>query len=637
MILDLEKNIEAVRKAQAIGNLGIWRYDVKANRTKWSIAAYRIFGIPEGTPLNFEVFIACVHPEDRDYLQIRWKQMLEEGFMRHTYRIVVDGKVKWVSANAEVYYNDQNEPFEIVGYTQDITEKKLIELELEKYTNLLERAQEIGRIGVWYHDLINDQTTWTKENYKILSAQEDEELNFSTFIQRIHPDDQQLFKEKWEEGIQTGVYEVEFRLIINDELSWVRDKGEVKYDENGNAISVSGFIQDITNQKMMERRLSRDRELLEEINEDKDRLISVMAHDLINPFNSLLGYSSLLSSRIDRYDKDTIKERVKLIDDLANRTYMMLHDTLQWLKIQNGRLAYYPTSFELIDRIADELEILNNQAAIKNISIQHSGFENIKVFTDEKMLLTVFRNLVSNAIKFTNDGGEIQIKAERKDHHIEISISDNGVGINSEYLENLFDLSYFRSTKGTNNETGSGFGLMICEEFINRIGGEIWARSNQGNGSIFYFTIPLNKNEEQAPSKSVSLKGGRQTVTILIAEDDLNNFNLLATLIQDELHVNCNIIHAMNGKEAVQLFQSNWIDLVLMDIKMPVMDGFMATEEIRKNDPDAIIIFQSANDDLKHIERAKKLGSNDFVVKPLKIGTLKAILSKYQIGETKSQ
>jgi len=230
---------------------------------------------------------------------------------------------------------------------------------------------------------------------------------------------------------------------------------------------------------------------LEKLNIDKDRFISILGHDLKSPFNNLLGLSELLTKNIHKYDIDKIENFATNINQSAQRSFNLLEDLLKWANAQQGNIPFKPQNLDFTDVCQDTLEVLQPSANEKNIVINYSTANHLNVFADIDMLKTVLRNLVSNAIKFTNSGGAIRITAEQKDSNVTISVSDNGIGIAPDNLSKLFDISEVLTTKGTERETGTGLGLLLCKEFVKKHDGKIWVESEVGKGSDFRFTLPI--------------------------------------------------------------------------------------------------------------------------------------------------
>jgi two-component system, sensor histidine kinase and response regulator len=237
-------------------------------------------------------------------------------------------------------------------------------------------------------------------------------------------------------------------------------------------------------------RLAEANKKLTVLNADKDRFISILAHDLKSPFTGLLGWSEVLLENMRVYDINKIEELVIYIRRSAKSAYNLLEDLLLWARAQSDMLPFDREELDLKDILETIVEIFDPVASNKNISVSYSIDEEIIVIADLNMLNTILRNLVSNAIKFSNRNGEIVMKAERNSEHIKITVSDNGVGIPSDVLPELFNISQNYTTPGTSGEKGTGLGLLLCQELVEKHGGKIWADSIPGKGSQFSFTIP---------------------------------------------------------------------------------------------------------------------------------------------------
>jgi PAS domain S-box-containing protein len=226
-----------------------------------------------------------------------------------------------------------------------------------------------------------------------------------------------------------------------------------------------------------------------QLNADKDRFISILAHDLRSPFSSILGFLTLLSDNIRDYTIEEIEEHIKMISQSARNTFNLLEDLILWTMSQSGKLPYEPRELIFTGVCKDVLAIHKQAAYSKNIALNCLVPDTITVFADINMLKTVLRNLVSNAIKFTNIGGKVEIYAERSTSNTTITVSDNGVGMSLETVNELFDISKTHTTKGTKNESGTGLGLFLCKEFIEKHGGKIEVESKKNVGSSFRFTL----------------------------------------------------------------------------------------------------------------------------------------------------
>jgi PAS domain S-box-containing protein len=248
-----------------------------------------------------------------------------------------------------------------------------------------------------------------------------------------------------------------------------------------------------TNEELIitKKQIEKNNQELTKLNADKDRFISILAHDLKSPFNSILGFLFLLTENIRKYDIDKIEKQIHIINNSAQNTYKLLEDILIWVKANSGKIPFEPQTLNFANICTDIIENFKLTAKAKNITIKYTENENINIYADINMIHTILRNLISNAIKFTNNGGRINIYGELNNSTVTISVSDNGIGIDSDTLTKLFDISHKITTQGTAKEIGTGLGLLLCKEFIEKHDGKIWVESKVGKGSEFKFTIPL--------------------------------------------------------------------------------------------------------------------------------------------------
>ena len=263
-------------------------------------------------------------------------------------------------------------------------------------------------------------------------------------------------------------------------------------DQNNKIYGVGGISTDITQHKQEEKHLIQLYQRVIELNTTKDKLFSIIAHDLKGPFNSILGFSDLLCSNIYDYDNKKNERFANIINTSAKNTLVLLENLLDWAKTQTGQIEFKPERLILEKAILEIVNVLNSSASIKSIKLKVSISDDIEVFADQNMLMTILRNLVSNAIKYTNTGGVVKLYATIISNQIEITVADNGVAMDKETISKLFRLDINHTTNGTANEKGSGLGLILCKEFVEKHGGKIWVESKRGVGSKFKFTLPLS-------------------------------------------------------------------------------------------------------------------------------------------------
>ena len=224
--------------------------------------------------------------------------------------------------------------------------------------------------------------------------------------------------------------------------------------------------------------------------DDQNQFFSIIAHDLKGPFNGIIGLSELLLEKDNKLNNEETNEFIQLIHQSSKNTFSLLDNLLTWAQSQTGSLTFNPKKIEISSITDKTIHLLANIAKSKNISIQSEIEKNQYVFADNNMLETIFRNLISNAIKFTETNGEVLLSMTRENNQIVFSVQDSGIGIPSEKITNLFDIKHRNTTSGTNDEPGTGLGLMLCKGFVKKHGGKIWVESEMGKGSNFRFSIP---------------------------------------------------------------------------------------------------------------------------------------------------
>lgn len=220
------------------------------------------------------------------------------------------------------------------------------------------------------------------------------------------------------------------------------------------------------------------------------KFLSIIAHDLRSPFSTILGVLELMKVSLDEYNKSEIEEFMDVAYNSAIRTLNLLDNLLVWAISQNKEKSFNPGKINFYELVVEEFESISFTARQKQIVLNHTIEPNLNINGDLQMVKTILRNLISNAIKYTNTGGEIILSASEGKQFVEITVKDNGIGISPEAQRNLFKIDSFHSSAGTNNEHGTGFGLLLCIEFVELHGGNIWIESEQGKGSEFKFTLP---------------------------------------------------------------------------------------------------------------------------------------------------
>lgn len=364
---------------------------------------------------------------------------------------------------------------------------------IKKDDSIFNFIQDSTLDGLWYWDLTNPENEWmNNEFWEILGYDPSKMPHKSSAWQDI------IFKEDLDLALVNFNKHLEnpdhpYDQIVryrhkNGNIIWVRCRGMAIRDENGKPIRMIGAHNDITSQKLAEADLI-------EANKTKDKLFSIIAHDLRGPIGSITGISELLIEGWNELPEENKLSLTSTIHQSLVNTYSLLDDLLSWSREQINKSSLAPGNLQLRDVITKSIANVKNIADLKNIKINNTIDNSISVFADENSLNVIARNIISNAIKFSFRDGTIDISGKINEFNsssfAEISITDYGVGMTSHQLESLFKSETNTSTKGTEHEPGTGLGLILCKEFIERNGGTINLRSQKNKGTVVSFTLPI--------------------------------------------------------------------------------------------------------------------------------------------------
>jgi len=370
-------------------------------------------------------------------------------------------------------------------------EKKLQEQE-EKFRLIYENSpipyQSLNTFG----DIIEVNPAWLKK-----LGYTREEVVGENFTKFLVPELRDLFLKRFENVKSMGeIKDLQFQMMSKDgRIFIVNYNGKIETNESGKFVKSHCVFNDITLQIKAENTLIQSENKLRELNATKDKFFSILAHDLKNPFNDIIGFSYLLSTNIYKYDLPKIEQFSNIIHQSAKLTFNLLENLLDWSRSQTGNLKFNPETFDINELVLENLDLFQSTAKNKNIKFFNEVDYSIKVYADQNMIRTILRNLISNAIKFTNQGGFVRITSSLSKGFNTISVIDNGVGINYDDQEKLFRIDTNITRQGTEKERGTGLGLILCKEFVERNGGKIGFESQPGKGSRYFFTVPLAKIE----------------------------------------------------------------------------------------------------------------------------------------------
>ena len=509
----------------------------------------------------------------------------------------------------------------IFGVTKDISKVKLSEEKFSKLFHLNPAASGLSDLNSHQYVEVNEAF------YKLLGFSKQEVIGKSVIDLRIL--DQKNIDLVIEKADSNGnVINVEADLRAkNGEIKHVLLSAENIYIQNEQFRFT--VVNDITELKNAEKEIKSVNEELLKINSEKDKFFSIIAHDLRSPFNIFLNLTRMMEEDLQTLTKEQIQKFVTTLGKSARNFFNLLENLLEWSRFQRGIISVNPENFTLADNIAESISLVSEMADKKDIRISCEVPKDLMVFTDVKMTNSILRNLCTNAIKFTPKGGKVEISViPLEENNVEVSIRDTGIGMNANLLDNLFKIDVNTSRKGTEGEASTGLGLILCKEFVEKLGGRLWVQSAVGNGSTFHFTLPGYKESRSKEVGNNAVKSSRN-LKILIAEDDETSKLFLTLSLTGEGN---EFFYAGNGVRALEICKNNPdIDLILMDIRMPEMDGYEATRQIRQFRKDVVIIAQTAhtNENTGEVQKLIDSGCNDYISKPINVDKLKKMIQKH--------
>jgi signal transduction histidine kinase/CheY-like chemotaxis protein len=519
-----------------------------------------------------------------------------------------------------------------LNLSYEIDRHKRTETELKKNEERWNKAQDVAKIGNWDYDLKSHKVWGSKQAFKIFRYHKStKELTASSLLEYIHPNDTKKVINAIGKLKKEGKkLHISFKLNKNNSNERiVALKAELVYNLDLHPIKISGTIQDITNRERAKRELITAKEKAEESDQLKSAFLSNMSHEIRTPMNAIIGFSDLLKE--ENIEDGTKKEYIKLIQSNSLKLLNLIDDIIDIAKIEANQIKIRESEI-LLHQLLDELYKTFKSKTNSKINLilkKVEDYNEISMMADGFRLQQVLTNLLSNAFKFT-DQGNIEFGYTIKDKFIEFFVSDTGIGISKDSHNIIFDR--FRQIDNTGNRLygGTGLGLSICKCIIELLNGKIWLESKIGGGSTFYFTIPFKSNLKRITKKNkkrTEKKFNWDKKIILIAEDEHDSFILLQTILK---RTNVNIIHAKTGKQAIEYFENEKnIDLVLMDIQMPEMNGLEATEKIKSIKSDIPIIVQSAFALPGEKQKCIETGCDNYIAKPINRMALLTLLASY--------
>lgn len=529
-----------------------------------------------------------------------------------------DGAFFYAELSTSVFETEGRRYLAMVA--RDVTERKraqkVIRESEEKYRNLTENIDDFlytfERVGGALRPLFYTSAVEKVTGYSQAEFLSDARL----FLKIIHPDDFQYVKTKVSELVKGSLkssLEIEFRIINKlGNIVWVRNKVNIIRNEEGEIQKLYGLVSDITLKKKAEEELRQSAADLQKVNETKDRFISIISHDLRTPFSSILGFTDLLSTDETLSDAER-KQYINYIQESSKSMLSLVNSLLDYTRLQTGRIKFETEKVTAADLIEKSIGTVQGAALQKGIEIKQLVGKDHTIFVDKDLTLQVFNNLLSNAIKFSKEGDTVTISVNplASSRFIEFSVKDTGMGIKAENINKLFNVDTKFTSEGTAGERGSGLGLSLVKEIIEKHGGSISVESQYGKGSEFKFTLPT------------------ASAKILIVDNNTTD-RILYSKILKNLTPDFDVDIAPNGKEALKKIESSPPALVITENKMPEMNGKEFIKELINKG-----IFQSLPVIVLSGSIAKEdwqiysdLGIEFVFQKPVNLGSFKKALEK---------
>lgn len=569
--------------------------------------------------------------------------MFERKLGPKEYRLKTeDGTVINSEVNGDIIYDANNLPAGMVYTIRDITERKKAEADLRMSEERFKSIVAVSNTGAWEYHHDKDFLWCSREYFTMLGRNPEDFLmdgsaNIAeTWINLLHPDDRQRASQHFASyiaGGSAGIYENYFRMHhSNGGWVWIWSRGQTLRDSDGKLTSRTlGTHIDITERKEFEKEIIAAKEKAEESDRLKSAFLANMSHEIRTPMNGIFGFAELL--REPGLTGEEQQRYIALINRSGQRMLNIINDIVDISKIEAGLMELHLTESNINEQIEyiytffkPETESKGIQFTVKN---SLSGDE-ASLKTDREKLYAILTNLVKNAVKYTPRGA-IELGCAHKGQCIEFYVKDTGIGIPKSRQKAVFERFVQADIEDKMARQGAGLGLAITKAYIEMMGGSIWVESEEGKGSVFYFTLPcstrhVTKINDHHPANADNKLEIRK-LKILVVEDDEISELLLDKTIKS---LSRSILIARTGIEAVEIVQHQTdIDLILMDIRLPHTDGYEATRRIRKFNKDVVIIAQTAYGLTGNRQMALDAGCDDYIAKPISKDDLLTMIQKY--------
>lgn len=540
-----------------------------------------------------------------------------------------DSKTKHLLVKGVTLKDSLDNIFGYIYIVFDDTENHIKREQIENSLARLKVSVDTGDSILWEYDVENDKLTVDFglnediNNNEGLKAIHDYNFkNQEDYKSSIHPDDfDRVYNKQFKPLLQGKInnFVAAYRRILNGKTFWFNSNvRSYKFNDDGTPNRIVSYTSNITQQREKEIELIK----VKEADKLKSAFLANMSHEIRTPLNAIVGFSGLLAVTENMEDKE---EYINIINSNNDLLLQLINDILDLAKIEAGTLEFVDSDVD-VNQLFSDIEQSSRLKAQDGVQVCFvEKIPNCILRTDRNRVSQVITNFINNAIKFTTQGS-ILFGYRRRDDELYFYVKDTGCGIAKDKIGQVFT----RFVKLNSFVQGTGLGLSICQMIIKRLGGDIGVESEQGKGSTFWFTLPYSILEmqevphEKPKTENVQKSQSSKSATLLIAEDNESNYTLFQAMLKDY-----NLIHAWNGEQAIDLFNKYQPDLILMDLKMPIVDGYEATRVIREKNQSIPIIAVTAFAFAEDEERVKQSGFSSYIAKPIKPDKLIACINTY--------
>ncbi len=646
-ITEMKRLEELFRESQRMANVGGWEYDIKTGDLFWSDEVYVIHEVEIGSPVKVDDGISY-YPEgfSRDTITKLIGHAMEtgEGWDVELPFVTAKGNELWVRAKGNVEFSG-GKPVKMRGTFQDLTEQQNLLNQVQKEKQFSDKLASTGPMAMYIYDYSKQYVSFINNSYESTLGYSFNDINSMSNKEQqdlIHPDDIGRMLDQFEVLNSQHIDQtIEYRML-HKEGHWIWCYSiftPFELDSDGKVKSFIGMFHDITQKKEMEEELIKAKNVADQANKAKSQFLANMSHEIRTPMNSILGFTDLLSNKIQD------EEDARYLTNISNSGKLLLkliNDILDISKIEAGAIEQVLEPVN-VERTLQEIKgVFDLKAKEKNLDFNLTIPKNLPnaLLLDEKHLRQVIFNLVGNAIKFTNAGSiELDIKFNDSNDveskvDLEISVIDTGIGIKPKQTEKIFQAFEQQGRVIADEFGGTGLGLSICKKLVELMDGDIKIKSTHGIGSTFTVYIPdvviSTLKSKKDNYRDANFKFKLKPAKVLIADDVENNRELLAECLKDQP---IEITMAVNGEEAINKAREQEFDLLLLDIKMPKVDGIEVMRILREENFENKILALTASGMIGYEKEVMNEGFDDFLRKPISYDELLSTLHYHLGGE----